>query len=237
MKYLLSFFLTGFTTFGATPLTPIDLLSDVNSFNLDGGQSILTGANNLSLYTFDIDVPGESRCTGGCLQVWPPLLSENAEVPAPFGTIKNEDQTFHITLNDQPLYFFQSDKNPGDILGDGLQGVWHLALNKVEAYSAVAQTEEVVRTKWMTDKKGLSLYTFDQDQGGSSVCYDQCAVIWPPLLTEKSELPAPFSVHVRRDGKNQVVFKGSPLYYFVQDKQEGDRLGDGLQGVWHIINL
>lgn len=89
----------------------------------------------------------------------------------------------------------------------------------------------------LTDADGLSLYLFDVDTPGVSNCSGQCAVVWPVLTTEAEQLPEPFSIFVRADGSKQIVVNGSPLYYFISDKNEGDILGDGLNGVWHIIEV
>src|ERR1700709_1758031 len=35
----------------------------------------------------------------------------------------------------------------------------------------------------LTDDKGRVLYMFNPDNRGASVCYDQCAAVWPPTLT------------------------------------------------------
>ena len=36
------------------------------------------------------------------------------------------------------------------------------------------------------------------------------------------------------DGSKQWAYKGKPLYYFVMDKNPGDKLGEGRGMVWHI---
>lgn len=36
--------------------------------------------------------------------------------------------------------------------------------------------------KVLADAKGMTLYTFDKDTPGKSVCKDKCAVNWPPVL-------------------------------------------------------
>lgn len=92
-------------------------------------------------------------------------------------------------------------------------------------------------TEILADINGLSLYTFDVDQNGESKCFGQCLVIWPALVTEEKDFPEPFDLHTRPDGTFQIVLKGSPLYYFINDQKEGDVFGDGLNGVWHLINL
>lgn len=107
----------------------------------------------------------------------------------------------------------------------------------------IDQVQEVSTTtltdgrKILTDENGLTLYLFDADTPGVSNCSGQCEVIWPVLTTQESQLPEPFSIHIREDGSQQIVFNESPLYYFISDKNEGDIFGDGLNGVWHIFEI
>ncbi|MCF8060782.1 MAG: hypothetical protein K9K67_15875 [Bacteriovoracaceae bacterium] len=90
----------------------------------------------------------------------------------------------------------------------------------------------------LTDKNGLTLYTFDDDQAsGESTCFGRCLRVWPALETMADVVPAPFSLTTRPDGVQQLVLENEPLYFFFQDKLPGDILGDGLGGVWHIIEL
>ena len=37
------------------------------------------------------------------------------------------------------------------------------------------------------------------------------------------------------DGSKQLAYKGKPLYLFVGDKKAGDRNGDKMKDVWHIV--
>jgi predicted lipoprotein with Yx(FWY)xxD motif len=113
----------------------------------------------------------------------------------------------------------------------------------VDLNDVIAQVQEVSTTTLddgrviLTDQDGLSLYLFDVDQLGVSNCAGQCAVIWPVLTTQENSLPEPFSIYTRDDGSQQIVFEDSPLYYFISDQKEGDILGDGVNGVWHIIEI
>ncbi|MEG0976054.1 MAG: ATP-binding protein [Comamonas sp.] len=84
---------------------------------------------------------------------------------------------------------------------------------------------------------GRSLYTFAKDEKGSgtSACYEQCAVNWPPLAVSPSAKPmGDFSIIVRRDNARQWAYKGQPLYYFVKDSKAGDKTGDGVGGNWKL---
>jgi predicted lipoprotein with Yx(FWY)xxD motif len=85
---------------------------------------------------------------------------------------------------------------------------------------------------------GMTLYTFDKDTTGSgkSVCNGPCATNWPPLMASDMDKPAgDYSVVTRDDGKKQWAVKGKPLYYWIKDTKAGDKTGDGVQSVWHVI--
>jgi predicted lipoprotein with Yx(FWY)xxD motif len=85
---------------------------------------------------------------------------------------------------------------------------------------------------------GMTLYTFDKDTTGSgkSVCNGPCATNWPPLMASDTDKPAgDYSVVTRDDGKKQWAVKGKPLYYWIKDTKAGDKTGDGVQSVWHVI--
>ena len=96
--------------------------------------TIVVDGNGMTAYYFlkDTKDSGTSACTGGCLTAWPPVLSTAATptaegVAGTLGTITTPDGAKQVTLNGLPLYYFAQDKNPGDILGQGVNGVWYLA--------------------------------------------------------------------------------------------------------------
>ena len=85
---------------------------------------------------------------------------------------------------------------------------------------------------------GMTLYTFDRDVTGSgkSVCNGPCATNWPPLMAaETDKASGDYTVITRDDGKKQWAMKGKPLYYWIKDSKAGDKTGDGVQNVWHIV--
>ena len=89
------------------------------------------------------------------------------------------------------------------------------------------------------DENGKTLYTYDTDTTpGKSQCYDKCAEAWPPALVPKGAKPAgDWTVVVRNDKAKQWAYKGKPLYTFRKDEDVGDKKGDGVQKVWHIIGV
>lgn len=89
----------------------------------------------------------------------------------------------------------------------------------------------------LTAANGMTLYTFDKDAGGTSACYDACAMNWPPyLVKDGAHMDKDWTQVKRKDGAAQWAYDGKPLYFFAMDKKKGDAMGDGRNGLWHIIN-
>ena len=88
---------------------------------------VLTDAKGMTLYTFDKDKPGTSNCTGECAEYWPPAAASMDAKPAGDLTlIKRADGTLQWADEGEPLYTYVDDKKPGDVTGDGKNGVWHV---------------------------------------------------------------------------------------------------------------
>lgn len=82
---------------------------------------------------------------------------------------------------------------------------------------------------------GMTLYTFDKDPAGKSVCNGPCATNWPPLAAAAGATPrGDWSVVRRDDGSPQWAYKGKPVYFWIKDQKAGDRTGDGFNGVWRL---
>ena len=89
-------------------------------------DGVLTSAGR-TLYTFDKDAAGKSNCNGACATAWPPFAAkEGARASGNFSVITRDDGTKQWAVNDKPLYFFAADAQPGDVKGDGKNGVWHV---------------------------------------------------------------------------------------------------------------
>lgn len=96
--------------------------------------------------------------------------------------------------------------------------------------------------KILTDNKGMTLYMFTPDKQDKSVCYDQCAREWPPLVVSKGlpkldpGIPGQLGITTRIDNTKQVTYNGMPLYYYVKDKKPGDVTGQNVDHEWFVIN-
>ena len=72
------------------------------------------------------------------------------------------------------------------------------------------------------DAKGMSLYTYDKDLPGKSVCVDECAKTWPAALAPKGAKPVHnWSIVTRADGTQQWAFQNKPLYTYSYDEDIG----------------
>lgn len=97
---------------------------------------------------------------------------------------------------------------------------------------------------YVTDSAGRALYMWDADRGGTSTCYDDCAVDWPPLTVGDAAQAGPgldaslLGTTARKDGSKQVTYGGWPLYYFAPDVKPGELTGQGDTGfgaVWWVV--
>jgi predicted lipoprotein with Yx(FWY)xxD motif len=96
----------------------------------------------------------------------------------------------------------------------------------------------------LVDARGRTLYLFEKDRNGLSMCSSACAAYWPPL-TSHAVPRAGSGVHRQlltlgraHNGFRQVLYAGHPLYTFVGDKHAGQTSGEGLTNFgagWYAI--
>ena len=137
-------------------------------------------------------------------------------------------------------YFFAADKAPGDINGEDFGGLWHVARvppvvtdSNGSGGLLFAAHGNLAGADGSSDssRDGFTLYTFETDPDGQSVCNDSCATTWPPLYAPASASSfGDFSVVVRAGGATQWAYRNRPLYFFSGDTSLGDVTGVG--GSW-----
>ena len=99
----------------------------------------------------------------------------------------------------------------------------------------------------LTDDAGMTLYMFTPDRRNVSNCEGGCLAAWPPFMLKTGEslndvaVPdnlrrSQLGVAMRFDGSRQVTYGGWPLYYWARDKVAGDVTGQGVGGVWFVLN-
>jgi len=117
----------------ASPKTqPVATGPDVLKVTHIGGQTVLTDAKGLTLYSFAPDSPGKSACYGDCATYWPPVLGDPSAGPGvtgTLGTITRNGGAVQATYDGHPLYTYVGDSAPGQDGGNNLNlngGLWHI---------------------------------------------------------------------------------------------------------------
>jgi predicted lipoprotein with Yx(FWY)xxD motif len=95
----------------------------------------------------------------------------------------------------------------------------------------------------VVDGKGMTAYFYDEDVKGSgkSTCSGGCAAAWPAIESDTAK-PAVSGVTgdvgtiTGVDGKLQVTVDGRPIYTYAADAKPGDVTGQGVGGVWYVVN-
>ena len=114
-----------------TPLASQTPSADAYTITTTGG--VLTDPDGKTLYTFDNDTATTSACGTDCTPTWPPLTTSGTYTADPsltgtIGTITRDDGTKQVKYSGKPLYHYSGDSVAGDKNGDGIGGVWHVAL-------------------------------------------------------------------------------------------------------------
>ena len=94
---------------------------------------ILVDSKGITLYDFVTDKGGASSCYGACAALWPPLITKgkphagHGVRPSLLGTTKRKDGKLEVTYKHHPLYYFVTDRKPGQTTGQGVNqfgGPW-----------------------------------------------------------------------------------------------------------------
>jgi predicted lipoprotein with Yx(FWY)xxD motif len=88
----------------------------------------LVDDKGMTLYIFDRDAAGKSNCSGACATNWPPLAAgADAKATGDWTVVARDDGAKQWAYKGKPLYHWSKDTKPGDVTGDGVNGVWHIA--------------------------------------------------------------------------------------------------------------
>lgn len=240
---------------GATSVTGVDGSGNQTATRVD--------RDGFTLYVFDNDVAdsdgdgaGDSDCNGMCAVNWPPLYADAGATPSgDWSVITRDDASMQWAFKGEPLYFFIGDSAAGDTAGDQVGGGWHVArpgpvqlftdATYGDIFAARGQIADVdgsgARAGTFSDKTGFTVYLFDDDANDAdgdgtddSDCNGGCAVVWPPLYAEDTDMAAgDFTIIERDDGSSQWAYKGIPLYFYDGDTSAGDV--NGVYGTWHEV--
>jgi predicted lipoprotein with Yx(FWY)xxD motif len=93
------------------------------------------------------------------------------------------------------------------------------------------------------DESGQAIYLFDKEKTPIPECYDECAVAWPPVLTQGPPVAGAgtqadkLGTSVRTDGTTQVTYGGHPLYYYAHEGKNEVKCHNvsGFGGLWLVV--
>jgi predicted lipoprotein with Yx(FWY)xxD motif len=117
-------------------------LVQTGSAMVKGAQTaILTDGSGMTLYYLTQDTATTPACTGGCLNVWPPLLGTAGQTPNANGvtgtfSLLSDASRPQVEYNGHLLYHYGGDSKPGDANGEGISGVWFVAVPGLAAGSS-----------------------------------------------------------------------------------------------------
>ena len=115
-------------------------------------------------------------------------------------------------------------------------------VEKVKVTPTLMVMNNEVAGEYLADTSGRTLYIFKNDTLNMSSASGEVLKKWPPYVAENFMVPTgynadDFSTIIREDtGISQVTYKGFPLYYFADDKMQGDTKGYGIKNVWYTVN-
>ena len=88
---------------------------------------------------------------------------------------------------------------------------------------------------------GMTVYVYTKDLPRETVCYDICAMNWPPLLvthtpTLSHTFPGRFGSVTRTDGSRQLTYRDLPLYLYIEDPPGTDQAnGQDVDHEWFAV--
>jgi predicted lipoprotein with Yx(FWY)xxD motif len=88
--------------------------------------TVLVDGKGFTLYLFQKDKNGKSRCSGACAADWPPLLTTGRPKVSGLvgksllGTTRRSDGKTQVTYGGHPLYHYVADQKAGDMNGQGV---------------------------------------------------------------------------------------------------------------------
>src|SRR5215216_1274288 len=258
----------------SVPVEPSAVVPVTGGITVSVGQndalgSFLVDDKGMTLYLFTKDTPDTSNCYEKCATAWPPLLTTGDPVAGEgvdasmLGTTTRTDGTTQVSYNGWPLYYYEKDKVPGDVVGQDVGDVWFVISPAGEQVESTAQATEAPATEapaasaagttvslgnneklgsFLVDDQGMTLYLFTKDTPNTSNCYEKCATAWPPLLTTGDPAAGEgvdaslLGTTTRTDGTVQVTYNGWPLYYYEKDQAPGDVVGQDVGDVWFVVS-
>jgi len=265
-------FSTAMAASAVTPTTPagVTLVEVVRELALSQPEFLWMrpgDAQGRTLFVYNGDAPGVSKCVDECAKEWVPLpAASNARAFGDWSVVKRPDGTGQWAYKSKPLYSWVKEEIPGDVATTvGVTEVsnsklaenalklgtltppddWKVARFEPSLQAGVPDGIDVrmvpqAQGLALTSFSGLTLYAFDGDaKRDNQVCASTgCNMQWLPVVAPAlAANVGDFSIVTRNDGTRQWAFKKKPLYRYKGDKMPGDTKGTGVDKKWSVAVL
>jgi predicted lipoprotein with Yx(FWY)xxD motif len=211
------------------------------------GPFRFAGGKGMTAYVNDRDTqPGRAVCDGDCAKDWPPILApQNAAPFAGWSLVKRADGAQQWAYRGKPLYMSKKDTMWGTQKGDGVDGVWHVAVpgwtDNLPMPPGIALHEVAeAQAQVLVDERGMALYAFrgspDRDKLACNPA--PCANAFVPLEAPQAALPInDFTTIARADGIQHRAWRGRPLYTYDGDVRLGDANGKNVDPRFRLAEI
>jgi predicted lipoprotein with Yx(FWY)xxD motif len=119
------------------------VLPTVKTASVASLGKVVVSSTGRTLYHYTDETQGKVDCSGGCAQLWPPLVVKAGAKPvagagitaSKLGVRKRPDGTMQVTYGGLGLYMYSGDRKSGDAKGEGIESAWY----------AVSPTAKIVK--------------------------------------------------------------------------------------------
>jgi predicted lipoprotein with Yx(FWY)xxD motif len=206
---------------------------------ITGAGVFFADAKGMTLYTYARDdKPGKSACIDDCLKIWPPLVAaDDAKDDGHWSVIVREEGTRQWAYRGKPLYTYVRDNYPGGAFGDRLGNAWSAVYEPVVVPPGLAIRALYVG-RVLTDLRGMTLYTREDEAQGAPKCEAACLETWLPLAAPHlANAIGDWTLQPRKDATLQWAYQGKRLYLNANDLKPGDLRGNGADKIWRAAIL
>jgi predicted lipoprotein with Yx(FWY)xxD motif len=204
-------------------------------------QKSSTNAGYMSPYPGGFTLPDlETRMS--CAAAWPPALAPHDAKPTGKWTlITRKDGKKQWAFDGFALYTSVLDKQPGDVLGGdtfehrGDDPALRAPIQPLPDLPPGFNVGTDRAGRMLLDGRKFSIYSYDADAPGKSLCDALCAKTFIPMPAPASAHPhGDWSIFERTPGVRQWAFRNKPLYRYALDSYAYSLQGSDEPG-WHNV--
>ncbi len=212
---------------------------------------VLADEKGLTLYTFNSDPAGKSKCNDACAEKWPPLKAPALANPHDdFSVVLRDDSTTQWAYKGKPLYRSVLDVNRGETAGEGAGEAWRAAmLEPPPAHPSWLQVRPSLAGDLYADGRGMTVYVHGPGSraglGNRNLNSNECDMAtcwgkqWVALIAKPDDKPAGNWTIVKneKDGTLQWAYKGRRLYNSTWDEKPSQFSGIRFGGdrAWTVL--